>query len=113
MFVVPTDLQRAILCAETGRGDLLSRGLSRRYRRAPAVSARYRDDQISQSAPRAERERPIICATVNPRGDPLFIRDNAPGDRVVQIRGQAISAGEILQMRENSISDQSSLMNVL
>lgn len=54
--VVSTDLQHAILYAGTSRGDLLSRGLSRRYRRmSAAVSARYRDDQISRSAPRGAR----------------------------------------------------------
>ena len=95
-FVVSTDLQHAILYAGTDREDVLSRGLSRRYRRAfrrDIATIKFREAHL------AKRERPIICAGKSARGDPPPF--------IAQIRGQAISAREILHMRENSILDQS------
>jgi len=67
-FVVSTDLQHAILYAGTDREDVvLSRGLSRRYRRAfrrDIATIKFREAHL------AKRERPIICAGKSARGDP-------------------------------------------
>lgn len=98
----PTDLQRAVLYAGTYSLTVLRAVIVARppFRRDIAT-IKFRGAHL------APRERPIICAAVNPRGHPLLIA-RASVD-AAQIRGRAISARET---RANSISDRASLMTV-